>query len=110
MFRVMRRAGFLVSIAILIFASTKGFAADAPILPAQIALYQGADREKIILEGAGKEGQLVFYNSHTWFNTNIVSASEAPKGLKISLTPSGKARWPFLAPQCSPAGSARLWI
>ena len=32
-----------------------------------IALYQGADREKLLIEGAKKEGQVVFYNSHTWF-------------------------------------------
>ena len=69
LFRLIRRAGFLVSIAILIFAATRAFAADAPMSPAQIALYQGPDREKIILEGARKEGQLVFYNSHTWFKS-----------------------------------------
>lgn len=55
LFRVIRRAGFLISIAILIFAATKAFAADAPMSPAQIALYQGPDREKIILEGARKK-------------------------------------------------------
>jgi iron(III) transport system substrate-binding protein len=69
LFRVIRRAGLLISIAILIFRATKAFAADAPMSPAQIALYPGPDREKIILEGARKEGQLVFYNSHTWFKS-----------------------------------------
>jgi iron(III) transport system substrate-binding protein len=69
LFRLIRRAGFLISIAIVIFVATKAFAADAPMSPAQIALYQGPDREKIILEGARKEGQLVFYNSHTWFKS-----------------------------------------
>lgn len=34
--------------------------------PAELALYQGADREKILLEGARKEGQLTFYTSNTW--------------------------------------------
>jgi iron(III) transport system substrate-binding protein len=33
---------------------------------AQLALYKGKDREKILLEGAKKEGQLVFYTSNTW--------------------------------------------
>jgi hypothetical protein len=37
--------------------------------PRSFPLYQGPDREKIILEGARKEGQLVFYNSHTWFKS-----------------------------------------
>jgi iron(III) transport system substrate-binding protein len=31
-----------------------------------VAFYQGADREKIILEGAKKEGQVTFYTSNTW--------------------------------------------
>jgi len=60
LFRVIRRAGFLISIAILIFAATNALAANAPTSPAQLAPYQGPDREKIILEGARKEGQLVF--------------------------------------------------
>jgi iron(III) transport system substrate-binding protein len=33
----------------------------------QLALYQGADRETLLIQGAKKEGQIVFYNSHTWF-------------------------------------------
>ena len=69
LFRVIRRGDFLISIAILVFAATKAFAAAAPMSPAEIALYEGPDRDKIILEGARKEGQLVFYNSHTWFKS-----------------------------------------
>lgn len=49
-------------------------ATDAPLFAAQggprnvaeLALYQGADREKLLLEGAKKEGQLTFYTSNTW--------------------------------------------
>ena len=33
---------------------------------AELALYKGTDREKILLEGAKKEGQLTFYTSNTW--------------------------------------------
>lgn len=33
---------------------------------AELPLYQGADREKILIEGAKKEGQLTFYTSNTW--------------------------------------------
>ena len=36
---------------------------------ADLFFYQGTDREQILLEGAKKEGQLVFYNSHTWFKS-----------------------------------------
>jgi Bacterial extracellular solute-binding protein len=32
-----------------------------------LLLYQGADRETLLIQGAKKEGQIVFYNSHTWF-------------------------------------------
>ena len=33
---------------------------------AELAFYQGPDREQIILEGAKKEGQVTFYTSNTW--------------------------------------------
>ena len=50
-------------------------AAHAPVLQgaqsrpgsiAELALYQGSDRESILIEGAKKEGQLTFYTSNTW--------------------------------------------
>ena len=47
------------------------FAAAAPPTLPQIALYQGADRDKILIEGAKKEGQLTLYDSHTWFRTYV---------------------------------------
>ncbi|HSQ13335.1 MAG TPA: ABC transporter substrate-binding protein [Candidatus Deferrimicrobium sp.] len=49
------------------FTASRLGAANAPVSAAQIALYQGTDREKLLIEGAKKEGQVVFYNSHTWF-------------------------------------------
>jgi iron(III) transport system substrate-binding protein len=33
---------------------------------AELALYKGTDREKLLIEGAKKEGQVVFYTSNTW--------------------------------------------
>jgi len=33
---------------------------------AELAFYQGADREQIIVEGAKKEAQVTFYTSNTW--------------------------------------------
>jgi len=44
-------------------------AASEPKTVAEIALYQGPDREKMLIEGAKKEAQLTFYNSHTGFRT-----------------------------------------
>jgi len=40
LWRLSRRAGFLVSIAILLFSATNALAASAPMSPAQLALYQ----------------------------------------------------------------------
>jgi iron(III) transport system substrate-binding protein len=45
--------------------------AAAPLAASQLALYQGADREKILVEGAKREGQFTLYTSHTWFRTFV---------------------------------------
>ena len=50
---------------------TLAFAATASMPTAQLALYQGADREKILVEGAKREGQFTLYTSHTWFKTFV---------------------------------------
>ncbi len=42
-------------------------ASGQPTTLADLALYQGPDREHILVEGAKKEGNVTFYNSHTWF-------------------------------------------
>jgi iron(III) transport system substrate-binding protein len=50
-----------------IVSASNSFGAQAkPTSAAELALYKGADREKILLEGARKEGQVVFYTSNTW--------------------------------------------
>jgi iron(III) transport system substrate-binding protein len=60
------------------------FAAAAPTTLPQIALYQGADRDKILLEGAKKEGQLTFYDSHTWFRTYVKDFEKKYPFIKVS--------------------------
>jgi iron(III) transport system substrate-binding protein len=65
--RIIPRTIVPLIIGLLIFTVTKVLAASAPLPLSQLALYQAADREKILIEGARKEGQLTFYNSHTWF-------------------------------------------
>ncbi|MSP41116.1 MAG: extracellular solute-binding protein [Deltaproteobacteria bacterium] len=62
---------FFFFLLLIALASSKTFAASAPMTVAQIALYQGAGREKILIDGAKKEGQLVLYDSHTWFKTYV---------------------------------------
>jgi iron(III) transport system substrate-binding protein len=67
LFPSIRTASILLTIGILIFPGTNALAASAPMSVSQLALYQGADRETLLIQGAKKEGQIVFYNSHTWF-------------------------------------------
>src|SRR6185436_17466374 len=55
----------------LSFCAATAFAAGAAMSPAQTALYQGADREKLLIEGATREGQFTLYTSHTWFRTFV---------------------------------------
>jgi len=62
---------FLASLALHLVTGTRAFAAGATLSPAQVALYQGANREKVLIEGAKKEGQLTLYDSHTWFKTYV---------------------------------------
>ena len=67
LFRRIRMVSILLTVGILIFAATNALAASAPMPVSQLALYQGADSKTILIQGAKKEGQVVFYNSHTWF-------------------------------------------
>ena len=59
----------LVTSILGIASSVSVSAASAPMSISQLALYQGADREKILIEGAKKEGALTHYGSHTWYRT-----------------------------------------
>jgi len=60
------------------------FAAAAPTTLPQIAVYQGADRDKILVEGAKKEGQLTLYDSHTWFRTYVKEFEKKYPFIKVS--------------------------
>ena len=57
--------------ALLLLEAADCFAAAAPasMSIAQLALYQGADREKILVEGAKKEAAFTLYGSHSWYRT-----------------------------------------
>src|SRR5438093_4322375 len=58
---------FALIAAMLLLTAGASYGAQAKSLSvAELALYQGADREKILLEGAKKEGQVTFYTSNTW--------------------------------------------
>ncbi len=68
MLRLIRAAFILASAAFFLLAPSVGFAAS-PLPVPQLAVYQGADREKILIDGAKREGQLTLYTSHTWYKT-----------------------------------------
>lgn len=82
----------LIKIASLIFGAglivstpaSRLAAATAPMSLSQLGLYQGNDRKKILLEGAKREGQITFYNSHTWFRTYVKDFEKKYPFIKVS--------------------------
>ena len=83
-FRAIRKSGFLFGIAIAMAAGTNALAASAPMSPAQLALYQGSDREEILVAGAKREGQFTLYTSHTWFRTFVKEFEKKYPFIKVS--------------------------
>ena len=61
----------LAGITFYSLSARTAFAAGTPMSVSQLALYQGADRERILIEGAKREGQFTLYTSHTWFKTFV---------------------------------------
>jgi iron(III) transport system substrate-binding protein len=78
------RSVLVLAVAFFLTTPAAGFTASAPTSIAQLALYEGADRERILIEGAKKEGQLTFYNSHTWFRTYVKDFEKKYPFLKVS--------------------------
>ena len=64
-------AVLMAAAALCLANSSRGSAADASLSTSQLALFQGADRERILIDGAKREGQLTLYTSHTWFRTFV---------------------------------------
>src|SRR6267142_7007590 len=64
--------------------ATAAMAATPPMAPAQLAVYQGADREKILIDGAKREGQFTLYTSHTWFRTYVKEFEKKYPFIKVS--------------------------
>jgi len=84
LFQVTRKTVSLIGIAISMIAAINVLAASAPMSPGHLALYQGVDRDKILIEGAKKEGHLTFYNSHTWFRTYVKDFEKKYPFIKVS--------------------------
>lgn len=63
----MKMIVFIVFLFLLAGSAGSSHAAEnKPLSAAELALYGGANREKLLLEGAKKEGQVTFYTSNTW--------------------------------------------
>jgi iron(III) transport system substrate-binding protein len=56
----------LISLLVLLPPVLTQAAQSKPLAASELALYQGRDREKILIEGAKKEAQVIFYTSNTW--------------------------------------------
>lgn len=84
MVRLIKAAFILASAASCLLGPTDGFAASPPLSVSQLALYQGADRERILIEGAKREGQLTLYTSHTWFRTFVKDFEKKYPFIKVS--------------------------
>ena len=82
--KAIRRCGLPLIAAICFLGAANAWAANAPMSVAEIALYQGADSEKILIEGAKREGQLTFYNSHTWFRSYVKEFEKKYPFIKVS--------------------------
>jgi iron(III) transport system substrate-binding protein len=59
-------ASVLLSLCFAVFVAFSHAAQAKPQSLSELALYQGSDREKILLDGAKKEGQVTLYTSNTW--------------------------------------------
>ncbi len=82
--KIIRYAGLSLSIAVMMLIPINALAASAPVTAAQIALYQGADRGKLLIEGAKKEGAFTLYDSHTWFRTIAKEFEKKYPFIKVS--------------------------
>ena len=74
----------LISLISIPFLVTTLLAASAPMTPSELALYEGPDREKILIDGAKKEGALTLYDSHTWFRTVVKEFEKKYPFIKVS--------------------------
>ena len=91
------RRSVLAGLLFYLLTALKAFAASTPMTVSQLALYQGADREKVFIEGAKKEGTFTLYDSHTWFRT-IAKQKGSP------------VEWRPLEPVVTTVGSSALMV
>jgi iron(III) transport system substrate-binding protein len=69
--RILQSASLSLGAVLSLITANFALAASTQMSISQLALYQGADREKILIDGAKREGQFTLYTSHTWFKTFV---------------------------------------
>jgi iron(III) transport system substrate-binding protein len=75
---------------VLLALSTWPAHAQAPVDSSKIALYQGADRQQRLIEGAKKEGELTFYTSAPVDDMAVLTeAFEKKYGVKVRVWRAG---------------------
>jgi len=84
MMQLNRTRSMLTGFLFCLLTACKVFAAAAPISASQLALYQGTDREKVLIEGAKKEETFTLYDSHTWFRTIAKEFEKKYPFIKVS--------------------------
>jgi iron(III) transport system substrate-binding protein len=75
----------LLAMAGLLACGQTGWPAAKPSSVAEIALYQGRDREQLLVDGAKRETQLLFYNSNTWLSTVAQEFEKKYPFIKVSV-------------------------
>ena len=75
-----------LSVLVILLATTaSSLSATPPKTVAEIALYQGPDREKILIEGAKKEGQMTLYTSNSIVTNVLGPGFEKKYGVKVQI-------------------------
>ena len=82
--KLMKRASVLLTVVICLLPTATSFSASVPMPIAQLAIYQGGDREKLLIDGAKREGQFTLYTSHTWFRTLVKDFEKKYPFAKVS--------------------------
>jgi iron(III) transport system substrate-binding protein len=75
----------LAAFGLLVLSAESGWTAGKPTTIPEIALYQGVDREQMLIEGAKKEGLVTFYNSNTWLSTVAEAFEKKYPFVKVSI-------------------------
>jgi iron(III) transport system substrate-binding protein len=75
----------LTAFGLLLLSAGTGWTASKPTTVAEIALYQGGDREQMLIEEAKKEGSVSFYNSNTWLTTVAQEFEKKYPFVKVSI-------------------------